>query len=152
MKYNLHTYWIIGEIYRVGQDSKHTIIFWQNVEEKCKFQKIYWNKSKTVLHSTTEDNNIMVAVISVIQYSVKWNGVLTFVFPVSWLSWSCSYGSWIYNYLCNQWISPPKFEFRSWRGALDTTLCDKVYQWLAIGLWFFSVTPFPPPIKLTTTV
>jgi len=21
-------------------------------------------------------------------------------------SWSWSYGSWIYNYLCNQWISP----------------------------------------------
>jgi hypothetical protein len=22
------------------------------------------------------------------------------------------------------------------RGVLDTTLCDKVYQWLAAGLWF----------------
>ena len=25
---------------------------------------------------------------------------------------------------------------RSWQGVLDTTLCDKVCQWLAAGLWF----------------
>jgi len=24
----------------------------------------------------------------------------------SWSSWSWSYGSWIYNYLCNQCLSP----------------------------------------------
>jgi hypothetical protein len=24
----------------------------------------------------------------------------------------------------------------AWLGVLDTTLCDKVYQWLAAGLWF----------------
>ena len=28
------------------------------------------------------------------------------------------------------------------RGVLDTTLCDKVYQWLATGRWFFPGTPF----------
>jgi hypothetical protein len=33
------------------------------------------------------------------------------------------------------------FESRSCRGVLDTTLCDKVFQWLAIGLWFFPDTP-----------
>ena len=27
-------------------------------------------------------------------------------------------------------------ELRSWRGVLNTTLCDKVYQWLATVLWF----------------
>ena len=26
--------------------------------------------------------------------------------------------------------------FRSWRGVLDTTLCDKVCQWLMTGRWF----------------
>jgi hypothetical protein len=46
-------------------------------------------------------------------------------------SYSWSYGSWIYNYLCNQCLSPLKL----W-GVLDTTLCDKVYQWLAAGWWF----------------
>jgi len=52
------------------------------------------------------------------------------------MSWSSSYGSWIYNYLCNQSLSPLKFEPRSWRGVLDTTLCDKVCQSLATGRWF----------------
>jgi len=64
-------------------------------------------------------------------------------------SWSWSYDSWIYNYLCNQCLSPltlwVRIPFR--RGVLDTTLCDKVCQWLAAG-WCF----FPPPIKLTATI
>ena len=34
-----------------------------------------------------------------------------------------------------------EFEPRSWRGVLDTTLCDKVCQWLAAGLWFSPGTP-----------
>ena len=29
-----------------------------------------------------------------------------------------------------------EFEPRSWRGVLDTTLCDKVYQRRATGRWF----------------
>ena len=52
------------------------------------------------------------------------------------------YGGWIYNYLCNQCLSP----LTLWvpiplrRGLLDTTLCDKVCQWLATGRWFSPVT------------
>ena len=34
-----------------------------------------------------------------------------------------------------------EFEPRSWRGVLDTTLCDKVYQWLATSQWFSQGTP-----------
>jgi hypothetical protein len=36
----------------------------------------------------------------------------------------------IYNYLCNQCLSPLKLKFepRSWRGVLDITLCDKACQ------------------------
>jgi len=29
----------------------------------------------------------------------------------------------------------------SWRGVLDTTLCDKVCQWLVTGQWFSPGTP-----------
>jgi hypothetical protein len=29
-----------------------------------------------------------------------------------------------------------EFELCSWQGVLDTTLCDKAYQWLATGQWF----------------
>ena len=33
------------------------------------------------------------------------------------------------------------YEPRSWRGVLDTTLCDKVCQWLATCRWFSLGTP-----------
>jgi len=53
-------------------------------------------------------------------------------------SWSWSYGSWIYNYLCNQCLSP--LTLWVWtplrRSILDTTLYDKVCQWLAPGRLF----------------
>ena len=39
------------------------------------------------------------------------------------------------------------FEIRSWRGVLDTTLCDKVCQWLATGRWFSPGTPVSPRNK-----
>jgi len=46
-------------------------------------------------------------------------------------SWSRSYGSWIYNSLCKQYISPLTLWVRIplRRGVLDTTLCDNVWQW-----------------------
>ena len=52
--------------------------------------------------------------------------------------WSWSYGSWIYNYPCNQYLSPLKLLIRIplGQGVLDTILCDKVCQWLAAGRWF----------------
>ena len=34
-----------------------------------------------------------------------------------------------------------KFESCSWRGVLDTTLCDKVCQQFATGPWFSPGTP-----------
>jgi hypothetical protein len=58
-------------------------------------------------------------------------------------SWSWLYGSWIYNYLCNQCISPLKLWVRIplRRCVLETTSCDKVYQWLVIGWWCSLGTP-----------
>jgi len=46
-------------------------------------------------------------------------------------SWSWSYGSWIFNYLYNQCLSPLKLwvRTRSFRGVLETTLYDKVWWW-----------------------
>jgi hypothetical protein len=59
-----------------------------------------------------------------------------------WL-WSWSYGSLIYNYICNQCLSPlmlwGRISFR--QGVLNTTLCDKVCQWLVAGRWFSPGTP-----------
>jgi len=34
-----------------------------------------------------------------------------------------------------------EFESCSWRGVLDTTMCDQVCQWLATGQWFSPGTP-----------
>ena len=44
-----------------------------------------------------------------------------------------SYGSWIYNYICNQWLLPLMLWARISTRARRTTLCDKVCQWLATG-------------------
>jgi hypothetical protein len=52
-----------------------------------------------------------------------------------------SYGSWIYNYLCNQCLSPLMLWVWISIRARCTTLCDKVCQWLATGLWFSPDTP-----------
>jgi len=56
-------------------------------------------------------------------------------------SWSLSYGSWICNYLCCQCLSSLTVWVRIplMRGVLDTTLYDKVCQWLATGWWFSPV-------------
>jgi hypothetical protein len=66
------------------------------------------------------------------------------IWPTSWfwgLSWSWSYGSWIYNYLCNRCLSSLMLRVRTRLMARCTTLCDQVCQWLATGLWFSPSTP-----------
>ena len=56
-------------------------------------------------------------------------------------SWSWLYGNLIYDYLCNQCLSPLTWVRIPLRqGVLDTTLCDKVCQWLATSRWFSSGT------------
>ena len=52
-----------------------------------------------------------------------------------------SYGSWIYNYLSNQCLSPLMLWVWISIRLRCTTLCDKVCQWLATGQWF---SPGPP--------
>jgi len=66
---------------------------------------------------------------------ISWQSVLLVEGETSW-SWS--YGSWIYNYLCNQCLSPLKLWVWIpfiW-GVFDITLCDKVCQLHAAGIWF----------------
>jgi len=55
--------------------------------------------------------------------------------------WPWSYGSWIYNYLCNQCLSPLILWVQISIRARCTTLCDKVCHRLATGRWF---SPDPP--------
>jgi hypothetical protein len=51
-------------------------------------------------------------------------------------SWSSSYDSWIYNYQCNQCLSPLMVWVRLPFRTRSTTLCDKVCQWLVADQWF----------------
>ena len=55
-------------------------------------------------------------------------------------SWPCSYGSWIYNYLCNQCLSPLMLWVRILMRARCTTLCDKDCRWLATVRLFSPVS------------
>jgi hypothetical protein len=74
---------------------------------------------------------------------------------IIWRSlWLRLYGSWIYNYLCNLWLSPLTLWVRILlrRCVLDTTLCDKVCQWLAAGLWFFFVYSVSSTNKTSLTI
>ena len=83
--------------------------------------------------------NINVYYTFVLFHILMFNCVFYYICNGKGQSWSWSYGSWIYNYLCNQWLSP--LALWVWmplnRSVLDTTLCEKVYQWLATG-WYFS--------------
>jgi len=80
---------------------------------------------------------------------IFWEKKKILAFVNSWIykfvgsSWSWSYGSWIYNYMCNRCLSLLTLWVRTplWRGVLDTTLCDKVCQWLATCRWFSTGTP-----------
>jgi hypothetical protein len=63
----------------------------------------------------------------------------------SWLTIGICCFSIIYNYLCNQCLSPLM------RGVLDTTLCDKVCQWLVTGWGFFLVHCCTPVSTINKT-
>jgi hypothetical protein len=67
-------------------------------------------------------------------------------------SWSWTYGSWLYNYLCNRCISPLMLWVRIPLMARCTTLCDQVCQWLAADRCFFCLLRFYPRIKQTATI
>ena len=60
-------------------------------------------------------------------------------------SWPWSHGWWIYNYLCNQCLSPLVLWVRISIRARCTTLCDKVCQWLVTGRGFSQ----GPPVSST---
>ena len=67
----------------------------------------------------------LITILSISLISLKWG--------VS-LPWS--YGSWIYNCMCNRCLSSLMLWVRITIRARCTTLCDKVCQWLATGRWF----------------
>ena len=83
----------------------------------------------------------MPTIFQLYQGSLWWEQVYKQLIIQKGLSWSWSYGSWIYNYLSNQCLSPLMLWGRISIRARCTTLCDKVCQWLATGPWFLLGTP-----------
>ena len=88
---------------------------------------------------------ILYFIIDFLILSVSFDFSLLFTYRFHELKWtirnyiegpSWSYGSWIYNNLCNQCLSPLKL----W-DILGIALCDKNFQWLATGRWFSLGTP-----------
>ena len=71
---------------------------------------------------------------SVVQSQFSYFNVFIFYFNLKRLL----SGSWIYNYLCNQCLSPLTLWVRILLrlGVLDTTLCYNICQLLATGQWF----------------
>jgi hypothetical protein len=68
------------------------------------------------------------------------------------LSWSWSYGSWIYNYLCNQCLSLLTLWVQTLFMARCTRyniLSEEVCQWLTTGIWFSLGTPVSSTKKKT---
>jgi hypothetical protein len=64
------------------------------------------------------------------------NGVVVSDKNIKGPMWPWSYGSWIYNYVCNQCLSPLMLWVRISIRARCATLCDIVCQWFATDRWF----------------
>jgi len=100
-----------------------------------------WPKDQKIIHKTLQ---IMTMLILKISNLLK----ITFEKGLLW-----SYGCWIYNYLCNQCLSPLKL----WVRTLFIARCTRynIIWWslsVACDSGFLLILWFPQPIKLTTTI
>jgi hypothetical protein len=66
--------------------------------------------------------------------SKYWFWYIVYPFTVCTLTNVQNNGFWMFPMTCD-------IESRSWRGVLDTTLCDKVCQWLTAGQWLSPGAP-----------
>jgi hypothetical protein len=121
----------------------HTINVFENTFTGFELKtSIYWSESnsstrrKPSTYRKSRTNLITYYISMVSLYNMySWFGRNIAYF---WGRRSRDRGSWIYNYLCNQCLSPLTLRVRIplWRGVLDTTLCDQVCPWLTVGRWF----------------
>jgi len=89
----------------------------------------HWNKQSVGRHIVPIEQIILIPVL--LLYFLYISELLLWLLDKP--PWSWSYGSWIYNYLCNQSLLPLVLR----RCVLDT-LSDKVCQWLVTDRWFSS--------------
>ena len=93
---------------------------------------------------------------SFMQSISQWPVVLLHIY-IGALSWSWSYGSWIYNYLCNQSLLPLTLRVRiplmeSWISIKHYVIKFRFVSGSLLISGFSPGTLVPPPIKLTATM
>jgi hypothetical protein len=95
-----------------------------------------------IFYFSVEPKKLITKVLNLLrQCGIFFHLLFILIIFIKGASWPWSYGSWIYNYLCNQCLSPLMLRVRISIRARCTTLCDKVCHWLATGLWFSPGTP-----------
>jgi len=97
-----------------------------------------WNIAHLALSNDHSFTKIKLAVfLSEIQFDRP-----QYLYEYTGQSWSWSYSCWIYNYICNQCISPLTLWVRIplRRGVLVATLCNTKCQWLVTDWWISPCT------------
>ena len=105
------------ELEQEETDSINKLLYTLN--HKCE----YYHKLDNMFHHT-----IMVLSLLLWIHHITTSGAITVGFTTTCTS------SAFPHYCC-------EFEPRWWQSVVDTTLCEKVCQWLAADLWFFPGTP-----------
>ena len=123
-------WYVVWDIFTSFQLSLLNMIVRRTYETSCIFQwfRIYTTISNCIYHIS----------VSTCTCWIAWSFWL--ISCVLKLSWSWSYGSCTYNYLCNQRSSPPTLWVQIPLMARCTrwNLCDKVCQWLCCRSMVFS--------------
>jgi hypothetical protein len=128
--------WIYCFLYRM-KIPKSNSIFWKPAFIETNVSNLDNNKRET---EKNLNSNMNVSTLSIL--SEACNNILFHKKEVKEEKHTHTSWSWIYNFLCYQCLSP----LRLWdpiqlrQCVLDTTLWDKVCQWLAKGRWFFPYT------------
>ena len=117
---------------------------------------IYWFKKKRILHPKVIFTSILFYFKICISFQCYWINKDDIRVPNTFThsqivlgpSWSSSYGSWNYNYLCNQYLSPLKLYVHVKMYSIQHYVIKFVSDLRQVG-GFRRVLMFPPPIKKT---
>ena len=121
----------------------------------CLINKCVWCSILMILFYSQDVNlrvNSSIKRSYCIKEQMQINGTCRAVLIHKEPSWPWSYGRWIYNYLCNQCLSPLMLWVRiSIRARCPTYVIKFISDLRQIG-GFLRVLRFPAPIKLNATI
>jgi hypothetical protein len=102
---------------------------------------LIWTNNKLHIFSSYQFNHILSQKLQLTHG--QWMLLIKVLFTITTGGPSWSYGRWIYNYICNQCLSPFKFWVRiplismcTWYNFIWLS-----FQWLVTGQWFSLGTP-----------